>query len=130
MLHGEHVFVRNVRSATIMLDPATLGTGMLRAIGSSVAYGLHAGNGCTVDVTRVVLDGGGYGIFNAEGSMHLRHGLITIQANAAAAASSPGALEAIRLDEVVRRDNADDELSVRTDLPAAAALPAPTPIAL
>jgi hypothetical protein len=77
-----------------------------------------------------VLDGGGYGVFNADGSMRLHHGLITLHTSAAAAASSAGSLDAIRLEEVVRRDNADDELSVRTDLPAASALPTPTPITL
>jgi hypothetical protein len=86
---------------------------------------LHAGLECTLEATRALLLSGGYGVYAAGGRVELHTTLIGEQADAAGARDSSGEIEQ---DAVHFSGNALDEIVVRDDLPAGAALPAPTPV--
>jgi hypothetical protein len=115
--------VRDVRSSTVRTNadgPTD------RPVGRMVAYGLHAGPGCTIDATRAVLDNGGFGFFNASGAITLRQGVISDQAEGAGAVDLATPEHATTLEGVSFLDNASDVVTRRSDLPTASELPAPT----
>lgn len=93
--------------------------------GREVAYGLHATMGATFEAARVVLDEGGIGVFNANGVLRIRRGVISRQTETAAAIDLATPDDATSLDDVLRRDNANDGVVRSKDLPAADGLPPP-----
>jgi hypothetical protein len=119
------LFVRGVRRSTIRFT----GDGTaLTPEGAAVAYGLHAGSGCELDATRVVVIEGGLGFFNA-GSLIVRQGLIAQQREAAGAWTSGLPREATRLIDVSTRANATEDTGAR-DLPSGGSLPLSQPACL
>jgi hypothetical protein len=120
-IDGADAFVRGVGSNTIRVDPTDLD----RAAGRLVAYGLHVGDGCTLDVRRAVVAQGGYGFFAAAGgSFVLRTGVVVAQLDAAGASNTTP--DALVLDGVAFRGNAVDAVVHDRVLPEAAALAPPT----
>ncbi len=123
IVHALDLFVSTVRSATIELSAdGTMGRG------GTVAYGLHAGPECTLSGDRVTLDSGGYGIYNAGGTIAIRVGSITRQLDGAGAFTVGSDGPRLVLENVARGANASDEFRSRGDLPSAAALSPPTAI--
>ncbi|MBI5518107.1 MAG: right-handed parallel beta-helix repeat-containing protein [Deltaproteobacteria bacterium] len=118
----QNLFVREVCSSTIGVSESDA----RRPVGRSVAYGLHAGHGCTIDVTRAVLDQGGFGFFNASGTITLRQGVITRQLESSGAVDLATPESRTTLEGVSFLDNATDTVTRRDDLPTASELPPPT----
>jgi hypothetical protein len=98
--------------------------GSMQPTGAAVAYGLHAASGCVLDVTRALIDTGGYGFFGASGTIGVHHGIITSQLDAAGASSNA----MIMLDDVRAFGNARDDVIQQADLPSAASLSPPSPV--
>lgn len=118
----EDVDVREVRPSTIRVgDDGTI----LRPAGPAVAYGLHAGPGSVVEVARAVIDVGGYGVFNASGTLRVRGGVVSRQRDALGAFDLGAAAGATSLVDVSSADNAVDVLLRRADLPVGSTLAAP-----
>jgi hypothetical protein len=117
------LFVREVRSGTVRFSEDDM-TSLPE--GRAVAYGLHAGAGCTLDVTRAVLDGGGFGFFNANGVIRVHTGVIAHQLDAAGAVDLATPASAWTLDDVCLAHNTSDGVVRRSDLPTASSLPAPS----
>ena len=120
---GIDLFIRGVTPSPVMLTVDSLGH--VHAGGAPVAYGLHAGRGCSVTATQFVLANGGYGFANAhEGMLALRDGVVTGQLDAAGASEGSGVLS----DNVRYVDNARDTSVINTGLPEATSLEPPTPV--
>lgn len=120
------LWVRDVRSSTLgfAADGRT-------PEGRAVAYGIHAGQGCTASATRFVVAEGGFGFFSSGGAIDLLGGLITFHADAAGATSSSLPDPTLRTEQVYFRDNAVDEVvAAPSDLPQASSLPPPSTICL
>ncbi len=67
------LYVRDVGESTVQFNQS----GMTESrVGDPVSYGLHAGLGATVDVSRAVIEDVGYGFYNASGAMFIRQGVI------------------------------------------------------
>jgi hypothetical protein len=111
-----------VRSGTIRFDDSgstAVPTGRL------VAYGLHVGGGCTLDVRNAVVLDGGYGFFAAEGgALVVRTGVIAGQLDAFGASNT--APDGVVVDDVARIGNAVNDVLRAVDLPEASSLPTPT----
>jgi hypothetical protein len=122
-LSGRDVFVRNVQSSALRWnEPGALAAPPARL----VAYGLHAGDGCALDLTRAVVADGGYGFFAAAGArLAMRTGVITGQLSAAGASNTGP--DALVLDDVSVYRNASNAVLSAVELPSAAALPSPSP---
>jgi hypothetical protein len=121
---GGDVFVRGVRSSTIRFDDS--GTTLVPT-GRLVAYGLHVGAACSLDLAHAVVAGGGFGFFAARGGALAVHtGLITGQLDACGASNTSP--DAVVLEDVARSGNAVNDVLRDLDLPEAAALPTPTPV--
>jgi hypothetical protein len=119
---GVDLFVRTVRSSTVRFDDTSV---TLRPTGRLVAYGLHAGAGCALVATQVVVADGGYGFFAAQDSTLAVHtGAIAGQLDAFGASTT----DALTLEGIARNANANDAVVRDFDLPEAAALPTPTPV--
>jgi hypothetical protein len=119
------VFLRSVASSTVQFDGAEFS---LQPAGASVAYGVHVGEAGTFGATRVVIDGGGYGFFVADGgALRVRSGVITRQLDAAGALTVGGSTRAV-LDAVALVGNAVDAVVPNVELPSIATLPLPTPV--
>jgi hypothetical protein len=116
------LFVRDVRPSTVRFNESG-STG--EAVGRAVAYGLHPGPGCTIDVSRAVLDRGGLGLFNAAGTVRVRRGVIANQGEGVGAVDLATPADATVLDGVALVGNASDAIPRRDDLPTASQLPAP-----
>ncbi|MBI5512554.1 MAG: hypothetical protein HY909_02235 [Deltaproteobacteria bacterium] len=119
----QDVFAREVRSSTVRLGSDG---SRRRPEGRAVAYGLHTGSGCMFDATRVVLDSGGFGFFNASGAITLRQGVISRQTDGAGVVDLATPDSATNLESVSFLDNATDTVTRRADLPTASELPSPT----
>ncbi len=118
----DDLFVRNVRPSTVLFDD---NGGVGFPSGPTVAYGLHAGAGCSIEAARAVIDTGDYGVFNASGTVRVRVGVIARQRQAIGAfdlGTPAGATELIGVSSV---DNVRASLTRRDDLPTAASLAAP-----
>ncbi len=127
MLRARDVFVRDVRSSTIQVDDRGLSG---RPLGRSVAYALHAGESCQLDISSGVATGGGYGFFIAGGSMTWRDGAITGQLDSVGAISTPETRAGVTLTGVVFSSNASEEVRTDPQLPVGSALPMPTSVTL
>jgi hypothetical protein len=116
--------VRGVRSSSIRFDERTA-----EPTGRLVAYGLHVGGGCRLDLDRAVVADGGYGFFAAQGAaLAVRTGVIAHQLDAAGAADVDA--DGLALDAVRMHLNAVDDVLRGIALPEAASLPTPTPVCL
>jgi hypothetical protein len=120
MITGSDLYLNGMRTNTIRFEADAMGA---RTSGPPVAYGLHVGAACTLEATRALLLAGGYGVYAAGGRISMHTALIGDQADAAGARDGAGSIEQ---DHVHLSGNAVDEILVRDDLPAGAALPAPT----
>ncbi len=118
------VFVRDVRTSTIRFERPG---GASIPVGRSVAYGAHAGAGCTFSLDQFVLDGGGHGFF-AAGAIALRHGVVARQLDAFGAAAGGSRATATTLSTVAQTGNANESVVDLTELPEASALPSPTAV--
>ena len=97
--------------------------------GRPAAYGLHVGAGCGLQAERFVVDGAGYGVFASQATTILRTGVISGQLDAAGAVSPDPESAELHTSDLSFIDNAVDEIvAAPGDLPAAAALPEPSPI--
>lgn len=119
----EDLFVRRVGTSTIRLADNDM-TALPE--GRSVAYGLHAGPGCVVEATRAVLQGGGYGFFNANGALRVREGVIADQLDGAGAIDLATPATATTLTGVGFVRNARDAIERRSDLPTASSVAPPS----
>lgn len=120
---GADWFVRDVRSGTVRVVEDEMTS---TPEGRPVAYGLHAGPGCSIDAARVVIDGGGFGFYNANGVVRVHTGVITNQLDAAGAIDVATPASAWSLDDVARAGSANDGVVQRNDLPTASSIPAPS----
>jgi hypothetical protein len=120
---GLDVFVRDVRSSTIRFND---GARTEATPWQLVAYGLHVGGGCLLDVARAVVAAGGFGFFAArDGALTVRTGVVAGQLDAFGASdTAPGALV---LEGVAQHGNAVADVMRDVGLPEAAGLPRPTP---
>ncbi len=125
-LRGADVFVHRVRTSTIRwrMDGNTA-----VPIGRSVAYGVHSASTCSMDLARVAIDEGGYGFYANGTTFVLRDASITRQLDAAGVSNGEGASGvSVRLEGIVARENAVDDILRNVDLPEGTSLPAPTPV--
>jgi hypothetical protein len=121
---GIDLYFRDVRSSTIRFADVA---GQPRPTGRLVAYGLHVGDGCTLDARRAVAWTGGYGFFAAAGSAFAwRTGVITGQLDAAGVANGVSSAHPFVLDDVAAFGNATDATLHDLDLPEAGSLAVPT----
>ncbi len=119
------LFVADVRSSTVQFD----GSGSTPApSGGIVAYGVHAGGQCRARVERAVIENGGYGFYNAEGTLEMRHGVITGQLDGFGASKTGLDPPSLVLEDIAHAMNANEWPTVNVTLPEAAALPPPTAI--
>jgi len=119
-LSARDVFVRTVRSSNVSIG---------RPDAPPVAYGLVSGNGCALDVARAVIDDGGWGLFRSRGTLTLRDAVIARQLNAAGASNGPTDGAPFTLTNVLRTDNARDDIQSDVEL-IDIELPRPTMICL
>ncbi|MBI5518106.1 MAG: hypothetical protein HY909_30325 [Deltaproteobacteria bacterium] len=117
------LYLREVRSSTVRFSDSDR---TARPEGRPVAYGMHAGPGCSIAVTRGVFDQGGLGFFNAGGTITLRQGVITRQFEGAGAVDLATPESRTTLEGVSFLDNATDTVTRRDDLPTASELPPST----
>ncbi len=122
-LTASDLFLRDVRTSTIELDPSGM---TVSPTGRSVAYALHSSPGCFLSASRVVIDVGGYGFFNASrGAIALRDAVVSRQSDALGATAAP---ELLVLHNVTGSGNATNNVVQTAALPAAGALPPPSPV--
>jgi len=124
-LSVEDLWIRTVRSSTVQYQLADT---RIMPVGRIVAYGLHAGAGATVDVTRALIDGGGFGIFVAGGRCGVRTGVIAQQLDGFAATAGGPQDRELSLVDVTGSANAGDTVLGQQSLPASASLPPPTSV--
>jgi hypothetical protein len=89
----------------------------------NAAYGFHAGEQSTLMCVRGVVDGAGYGFYDASGTMGLDTAIIAHQSNALGASAGAG----LFLVNVQGTQNANDGVVNNVSLPAAGGL-APPPL--
>lgn len=116
------LFVRRVGASTVQAREAGPSVGPL---GGAVAYGLHAGSGCALDLTRALVDDGGFGFYNAGGTIRVAVGVISAQLVAAGATDLATPAGATTLSEVALRGNARDAVVRDGALPAASSVEPP-----
>ena len=117
----EDLFVQRVGVGTVRFDGP-------QPSGALVAYGVQTGVGCSLDARRALIDGAGFGFFNDRGALSLRDVVIARQAEGLGAVGLGTADVATSLTDVTSVNNADATVQVRSDLPSATTLAAPTPI--
>lgn len=81
-------------------------TSVLRAgsVAPPAAYGVHAGAGCSVALTRAVIEGAEWGFFQSGGGLSLRDALVARQTRGGGASNGASAQAPLRLEGVVFRE--------------------------
>lgn len=120
----DDLLVRGVRASTIQ---GRDGGPTTAPVGRRVAYGLHAGAGCTLAARRAIVDDADFGFYNAGGSLRVAVGAIVRQRVAAGAVDLATPDGATQLTDVGLRGNARDGQLRDGTLPAAGSLTPPAP---
>lgn len=107
------LLVRDVRPSTVRFAEDDHTT---QPVGDVAAYGLYTGAGCTIDVSRTLVDGGGTGFANAGGALRLRQGVITGQRGGVGVVNSASSYDATRLEDVELWGNGTNVILRRDDL--------------
>ena len=115
------VFVQSVSARSIEYGSAL----PLAPAGPPVAYGLHAGRGCTLTASSAVIDTGTLGLFASDGTIRVTDGLIAGQLEGAGASRGQGT---VVLQRVEFAGNARNDVRRDDRLPSAASLPPPASI--
>jgi hypothetical protein len=118
-LVGNDVYARNVGTSTLRIEYDEHDNPM--AVGRSVAYAVHAGAMCTIDLTHAVLSRAGYGFYASSGSVALHHVVIADMLDSAGAQS--GAMPV--LEDVSFFGNVSDGILQSVDLPEGSMLQTP-----
>ncbi len=119
------IFARGIHSSTIRLVPRAT---ELIPSGRAVAYGVHVGQNCRVDATRMLVTDSGYGFVNSQGSLLLRSAVVARMLDAIGAVNGVRSAADQRVENLHARDNAHDEVVRDVDLPAGTALPTPSAV--
>jgi len=124
-VRGRDVAVLGVSSQSVLYDPDDPEA----PPGRSVAYGLHAGTGCGVDLERASVHEGGFGLFAAGGARSLSLATSQVSRHLDAAGATAGTPEGVVvLEDVGFTDNAVDAIVDNPGLPEGATLPPPTAV--
>lgn len=123
----DDLFIRDVRASTLQFREDNMTD---RPQGQPVAYGLHTGAGCTLDVRRGVIDDGGHGFFNAGGTLGLCQVVVTRQRVAAGVFSTSAPAPLAACPAIFAYGNVSDAITRNADLPVAFALSPPPTICI
>ncbi len=117
VVRASDVFLRGVEAESIRLsDPPS----------RPVAYGVHVARGCSLDVSRAVIDGAQWGFFQSSGALTLRESVVAGQSRGAGASNGASAAHPLTLDRVTFTDVAGP-VARDIELPEALLPPPPLP---